>query len=148
MANGLASPIFGRCFDRYGQDRGAGPHGGGIRCRDAGPDDGDRGALIVVGGDGWQWPLRDVFALLIGWSGSDALKLTSNKPHNPRITAGRLVVARESWRTTVGDSGLTETGRLPEYLAARRLGRALGLPEKVFAAAPAARPGASGTEPA
>lgn len=92
-----------------------------------------QGALVAAASDGRRWPLLDVFAALIGWLGSEAYKLTSARPHNPRITIDRLVVARETWRTTVGASGLTTTGRLPEYLAARRLHHVLGLPEKVFA---------------
>jgi hypothetical protein len=44
-----------------------------------------------------------------------------------------MVISRETWRTTIGESGLTVTERLPEYLAARRLRRALGLPDNLFA---------------
>jgi hypothetical protein len=91
------------------------------------------GALTAVARDGRSWPLLDVFALLVGWSGGDALKETSAGPHSPRITVDRLVVARETWRTSVGACGLTVAGRLPEYLAARQLRRALGLPDKLFA---------------
>jgi hypothetical protein len=91
------------------------------------------GALTVVARDGRSWPLLDVLALLVGWSGTELLKRAIAGPHSPRITIDRLVVARETWRTTVGASGLTVTDRLPEYLAARRLRRGLGLPDKVFA---------------
>jgi hypothetical protein len=91
------------------------------------------GTLVATAGDGRSWPLFDVFALLVGWAGLEALKRTSAGPHSPRITVDRLVVARETWRTTIGESGLTVPDRLPEYLAARRLRRALGLPDKVFA---------------
>lgn len=91
------------------------------------------GALTAVARDGRCWPLLDVFALLVGWSGGDALKETSAGPHSPRVTVDRLVVARETWRTTIGASGLTVADRLPEYLAARRLRRRLGLPDKLFA---------------
>jgi hypothetical protein len=91
------------------------------------------GALTAVARDGRTWPVLDVFALLVGWNGVEALKQTSAGPHSPRITVDRLVIARETWRTTIGASGLTVADRLPEYLAARRLRRALGLPDKVFA---------------
>jgi hypothetical protein len=91
------------------------------------------GELIAVSRDGRSWPLLDVFSLLVGWSGLEALKQTSAGPHSPRITVDRLVVARETWRTTIGASGLTVAGREPEYLAARRMRRALGLPDKLFA---------------
>jgi hypothetical protein len=91
------------------------------------------GTLLAVTTDGRSWPVLDVFALLVGWSGLEALKETSAGPHSPRITVDKLVVARETWRTTIGASGLTITDRIREYLAGRRLRRTLGLPEKVFA---------------
>jgi hypothetical protein len=91
------------------------------------------GTLVATARDGRSWPLLDVFAVLIGWFGSELFKLTSDKPHNPRVTIDRLVIARESWRTTVSESGMTTPDQLSEYLAARRLRRDLGLPEKVFA---------------
>jgi hypothetical protein len=91
------------------------------------------GELIAVARDGRSWPVLDVFALLVGWSGLESLKQTSAGPHSPRITVDRLVVGRETWRTTIGASGLTVDGRIPEYLAARRLRRGLGLPDKLFA---------------
>ncbi|HEY7431393.1 MAG TPA: lantibiotic dehydratase [Streptosporangiaceae bacterium] len=91
------------------------------------------GTLTAVARDGRSWPVLDVFALLVAWSGLEALKQTSAGPHSPRITVDRLVVARETWRITIGASGLTVANRLPEYLAARRLRRGLGLPDKLFA---------------
>jgi hypothetical protein len=90
--------------------------------------------LTVTAPDGRTWPLRDVFALLVGWLGGEAFKLAGREPHTPRITIDRLVVTRETWRTTIAGTGLPPaTGRVPEYLAARRLRRTLGLPERVFA---------------
>ncbi|MGH3378627.1 MAG: lantibiotic dehydratase, partial [Actinoallomurus sp.] len=92
------------------------------------------GTLTVTAPDGRAWPLKDVFALLIGWLAGEAFKLAGREPHTPRITIDRLVVTRETWRTTIGGTGLvTATGRVPEYLAARRLRRTLGLPERLFA---------------
>jgi lantibiotic biosynthesis dehydratase-like protein len=91
------------------------------------------GALVATARDGRSWPLLEVFALLVAWAGAETFKHVSAGPHSPRVTIDRLVVARETWRTTIGGSGLTATGRLPEYLAARRLRRALGLPDQVFA---------------
>jgi lantibiotic biosynthesis dehydratase-like protein len=91
------------------------------------------GALAATARDGRSWPLLEVFALLVAWAGSETFKHISAGPHSPRVTIDRLVIARETWRTSIGASGLTATGRLPEYLAARRLRRALGLPDQVFA---------------
>ena len=91
------------------------------------------GVLTVTAPDGRSWPLSEVFALLVGWLGGEAFKLAGREPHTPRITIDRLVVTRETWRTTIAGTGLPPaTGRIPEYLAARRLRRALGLPERVF----------------
>ncbi|MCP2342414.1 lantibiotic dehydratase [Actinomadura rupiterrae] len=92
------------------------------------------GTLEVIGPDGFRRPLREVFALLFGWLGTEVFKLVGTGPHHPRITLDRLVVVRETWRTTVGGTGLVKaTGAVPEYLAARRLRASLGLPERVFA---------------
>jgi hypothetical protein len=91
------------------------------------------GTLTAVARDGRSWPLFDVFALLVAWIGIEGFKEINTGPHHPRVTVDRLVIAREPWRTTIGACGLTVPGRLPEYLAARGLRRALGLPDKVFA---------------
>jgi hypothetical protein len=92
------------------------------------------GTLTVTAPDGRAWPLTEVFALLIGWLAGETFKLDGTEPHTPRITVDRLVVTRETWRTTIAGTGLVPaTGRIPEYLAARRLRRALDLPERLFA---------------
>lgn len=92
------------------------------------------GTLTVTAPDGRTWPLQEVFALLIGWLAGEAFKLAGREPHTPRLTIDRLVVTRETWRTTIAGTGLPPaTGRVPEYLAARRLRRTLNLPERVFA---------------
>ena len=92
------------------------------------------GQLVAVGTDGSMRPLAAVFALLIGWLAAAAFDLTGGAAHSSRITVDRLVIARETWRTTIGDAGLADAGTRPEqYLAARRLRAALGLPERVFA---------------
>ncbi|HEX4833015.1 MAG TPA: lantibiotic dehydratase [Trebonia sp.] len=91
------------------------------------------GELVAVARDGRRWPLLTMFALPIAWSGSDLFKaLARPERHCPRITIDRLVAVRESWRTTVAEAWPTKSGGLPEYLAIRRLRRALGLPEKLF----------------
>ncbi len=73
-----------------------------------------------------------MFAMPIAWSGTDLFKLTRPGRHIPRITIDRVVVVRESWRTTVAEAWPTRSGGLPEYLAIRRLRLALGLPERLF----------------
>ncbi|MFC5287300.1 thioesterase domain-containing protein [Actinokineospora guangxiensis] len=83
--------------------------------------------------DGRRLPLLEVFSALLATHAVDAFKLVTAAPHTPRITVDRLVVARETWRLTAADSGLTEaSGESERYLAVRRLRARLGLPEKVF----------------
>ena len=90
------------------------------------------GDLVAAARDGRRWPLVAMFAIPMAWAGSDLFKLAGPGRHIPRITIDRLVVVRESWRTTVAEAWPTRSGGLPEYLAARRLRRGLGLPEKLF----------------
>ncbi|MET7950183.1 lantibiotic dehydratase [Micromonospora sp. NPDC005324] len=92
---------------------------------------GDR--LEAVLPDGSRWPLVEVFANLLGSLLLDSFKLLDPAPHTPRITIDRLVVARRTWRTTVGDSGLAGVkGEAGRFLAVRRWRARLGLPEQVF----------------
>ncbi|MFC4017173.1 lantibiotic dehydratase [Micromonospora sp. GCM10011542] len=93
--------------------------------------DGDRLAAVLP--DGSRWPLMEVFANLLGSLLLDSFKLLHPAPHTPRITIDRLVVARRTWRTTVGRSGLAGvTGEGERFLAVRRWRARLGLPERVF----------------
>ncbi|MFL6126993.1 thioesterase domain-containing protein [Actinophytocola sp.] len=91
------------------------------------------GELAAVDPAGRRWPLVEVFSQLIAVHAVDAFKLTSPASHTPRITVDRLVVGRETWRTTADATGLTRvTGERDRYLAVRRLRLALGLPDAVF----------------
>ncbi|MFC4857841.1 lantibiotic dehydratase [Actinophytocola glycyrrhizae] len=91
------------------------------------------GELLAVGQDGRTWPLVEVFSAMLAMHAVDGFKLVGGAPHTPRITIDRLVVARETWRTTLAETGLgTVTGERERYLAVRRWRRALGLPERVF----------------
>ncbi|HZD38895.1 MAG TPA: lantibiotic dehydratase, partial [Actinomycetes bacterium] len=95
--------------------------------------DEEGGALVARAPDGRRWPLLEMFAALVSTHAVDGFKLLAAAPHMPRITVDRLVVARETWRTTIGGTGLGEvTGEAPRYLAARRWRARLGLPERVF----------------
>lgn len=89
--------------------------------------------VLAVAPDGSSRPLADFFALLMGWLATDAFRLQVAGSYSPRITLDRLVVGRETWRTTVGESGLgSVAGQENQYLAARAFRRRLGLPERVF----------------
>jgi surfactin synthase thioesterase subunit len=79
------------------------------------------------------WPLIEVFSGLLAMHAVDAFKLLATRRHTPRITVDKLVISRETWRTTVAATGLaTVTTDRARFLAARRWRAALGLPERVF----------------
>ncbi|MFB9905620.1 lantibiotic dehydratase [Allokutzneria oryzae] len=92
-----------------------------------------QGELLVRGPGGFERPVVEVFAEMLMMRAVDAFRSGTARPHTPRITVDRLVVCRESWRTTVAATGLVEvTGYCEQYLAVRRWRRELGLPERVF----------------
>ncbi|MFR9777625.1 thioesterase domain-containing protein [Micromonospora sp. MS34] len=91
------------------------------------------GRLVATASDGQRWPLTEVFAGLLSAHAVDGFKLVAAAPYTPRITLDNLVVARQTWRTTVGESGLaTVTGERARFLAVRAWRRRLGLPEQVY----------------
>ncbi|WP_327091146.1 lantibiotic dehydratase [Nonomuraea sp. NBC_01738] len=91
------------------------------------------GELVARWPDGTARPLLEMFAGLMSMHAVDGFKLTAAHGHTPRLTIDRLVVARETWRTTAGESGLGEIrGEREAYLAVRAWRRRLGLPERVF----------------
>ena len=93
----------------------------------------EAGELVAATPDGARWPLLEVFSALVAIHAVDGFKIVAPLPHVPRITVDRLVLARETWRTTVGACGLARpTGERDRYLAVREWRRSLGLPERVF----------------
>lgn len=91
------------------------------------------GTLTAATADGKRWPLLEVLSELLSLQAVDAFKLAASAPHTPRLTLGKLVVARETWHTTALDTGLgAVTGEAKRYLAVRRWRAELGLPERVF----------------
>ncbi|MFG1918413.1 thioesterase domain-containing protein [Micromonospora sp. NPDC048898] len=91
------------------------------------------GRLTVVAPDGQRWLLTEVCAGLLSLHAVDGFKLVAAAPYTPRITLDRLVVARQTWRTTVGacDFGAAK-GERARFLAVRDWRRRLGLPEQVY----------------
>ncbi|MBB5873237.1 surfactin synthase thioesterase subunit [Allocatelliglobosispora scoriae] len=81
-----------------------------------------------------RWPLIELFAEVITNAHTQgSFKLVASTGHAPRITVDRMVVARETWRTTLAETGLADAkGEEQQYLAARRWRAALGLPDQVF----------------
>lgn len=91
------------------------------------------GRLVATASDGQRWPLTEVFAELLSAHAVDGFKLVAAAPYTPRIVLDNLVVARRTWRTTVGESGLaTVTGERARFLAVRAWRHRLGLPEQVY----------------
>lgn len=91
------------------------------------------GQLVAVLPGGQNQPLIEVFGNLMGAVLLDSFKLLAPAAYTPRIVIDRLVVARRTWRTTVGETGLADvTGERERYLAVRRWRARLGLPERVF----------------
>ncbi|WP_405093918.1 lantibiotic dehydratase [Micromonospora sp. NBC_01392] len=91
------------------------------------------GELVATASDGQRWPLAEIFAEPFSAHAVDGFKLVAAAPYTPRITVDRLVVARQTWRTTVGESGLAAvTGERQRFLAVRDWRRRLGLPEQVY----------------
>jgi surfactin synthase thioesterase subunit len=93
------------------------------------------GTLVATAPDGRYWPLLEAFAGLVVLHAVDGFKVVAAASHTPRITIDQLVVVRETWRTTIGDSGLADVlGDERRFLAGRRFVAANGLPDRVFAA--------------
>ncbi|MFC4017172.1 thioesterase domain-containing protein [Micromonospora sp. GCM10011542] len=93
----------------------------------------EAGRLVVTAADGQRWSLTEVCAGLLSAHAVDGFKLVAAAPYTPRITLDKLVVARQTWRTTVGECGLgTVTGERARFLAVREWRRRLGLPERVY----------------
>ncbi|MFI7157353.1 thioesterase domain-containing protein [Micromonospora chalcea] len=91
------------------------------------------GELVATASDGQRWPLIEIFAEPFSAHAVDGFKLVAAAPYTPRITVDRLVLARQTWRTTVGDSGLAvPNGERERFLAVRDWRRRLGLPEQVY----------------
>ncbi|WP_432906763.1 thioesterase domain-containing protein [Micromonospora matsumotoense] len=93
----------------------------------------EQGELVATGTDGQRWPLVEIFAELLSAHAVDGFKLVAAAPRTPRIVLDNLVVARETWRTTVGECGFVDArGERDRYLAVRAWRGRLGLPEQVY----------------
>jgi lantibiotic biosynthesis dehydratase-like protein len=91
------------------------------------------GQLAGRAPDGRTWPVLELLGAIMSGSAVDAFKLAGAGPHTPRVTVDRLVIHRETWRTTVGACGLVApSSEADRYLAVRRWRASLGLPERVF----------------
>ncbi len=88
---------------------------------------------IVVSPDGRRWPLVEAFSDLIAMHAVDAFKLVTDRPHTPRLTVGRVVVSRETWRTSTDAlTWLGVQGLRDRFIEARGWRAECGFPERVF----------------
>jgi Lantibiotic dehydratase, N terminus len=92
------------------------------------------GRLVAEAPDGRTWPLLELVGPFLSELSVDAFKLAGAGAYTPRVSVDNLVVHRETWRTSIGDTGLAGQPRseLDRYLAVRRWRAELGLPERVF----------------
>jgi len=92
------------------------------------------GELVAVAPDGRRWPLVEVFSSLVSRHAVDAFKLVAAGRHTPRITIDRLVVCRETWRTSTAElaAPLAARGLRGRFVQARRWRADAGLPERVY----------------
>jgi hypothetical protein len=84
--------------------------------------------------DGRSLPLVEFFAAFLSMVVVNAFRHVSPAAHTPRVSVDRLVLFRESWRMPVEHLGAltAAAGEAEQYLAARRLVAALGLPDRCF----------------
>lgn len=99
---------------------------------EAGPD----GPAVTIPG-GPAFPVIDVFAELLVQLFMNSFALLPGMPHQPRVSIGRLVIARETWRfdaSRIAFASLRDEA--DRYAAARAWRDATGLPRRVFVKAP------------
>ena len=94
--------------------------------------------LLVVLPDGAEFPAADVFSHVLTTLAMDLFHVLPETGHSPRVTIGRLVVARETWRLPaagLGFAGERDEGR--RFARARQWRAEHGLPRFVFVVSPA-----------
>ncbi|MFE7497550.1 lantibiotic dehydratase [Streptomyces albidoflavus] len=83
---------------------------------------------------GFDADLIEVLGELLSMVTVDAFGVVPPLPHHPRITVDNLVVARETWRIPIAETGLAQGGDdAARFLAYQRFANCLGLPRRVFA---------------
>ncbi|MBV2354041.1 lantibiotic dehydratase family protein [Streptomyces sp. J2-1] len=95
------------------------------------------GHLLVRLPDGSEFPALDVFAHVLTTLAMDLFRPLPATNHTPRVTVGRLVVARETWQLPAAEAGFAdEKDEARRYVRARRWRERLGLPRFVFVVSP------------
>lgn len=98
---------------------------------------GERGVEIRHRRSGLRLDVMNLIAQGVSQVIASRFGVMPSRRHNPRVTIDRLVVARESWAFEPGEMEFAGVkGRAERFLAARRWGRAHGLPRHVFVKSP------------
>ncbi|WP_329563913.1 lantibiotic dehydratase [Kitasatospora sp. NBC_01266] len=99
--------------------------------------EGADGRLEVVLPDGARFPVLDAYANTLTQKVMDRFTIRPEGDHTPRITVGKMVVARETWQIPVGELAFaeekTEAGR---FVRARHWQRERELPRFAFVVSP------------
>ncbi|HET9899272.1 MAG TPA: lantibiotic dehydratase [Streptosporangiaceae bacterium] len=96
------------------------------------------GQLVAVLPDGAVFGLADAFSHVLTHLARDMFQILPDSDHSPRVTAGRLVVAREKWRVPVGEMEFAdEKNEARRFVRAGWWRAALDLPRFAFVISPA-----------
>ncbi len=91
------------------------------------------GLRIVDRDNGREFPWHSFLGPQVTVLGSQRFRLYAPAPYRPRVTIGRLVVARETWRLDLAPfAAWRRLSRSARYTEVRRLARSLGWPRWVF----------------
>ncbi|SEE10393.1 MULTISPECIES: lantibiotic dehydratase [Streptomyces] len=95
------------------------------------------GRLTAVLPDGTEYDVLDAYANTLTQRVMDRFTLRPEGDHTPRITIGRLTVARETWQLPVGDMDFAdEKAEAARFVRARHWQRGHDLPRFVFVVSP------------
>lgn len=91
------------------------------------------GAIFVELPGGNRLTFGDFFSFFLSLMVVDAWKGISTDAHSPRISIGRMTIARESWRVDIaGQPFIRKASEFESYRAVLRWHRSLGCPERVY----------------
>lgn len=93
----------------------------------------DDGAVFVELPDRRRLAFGDFFSFFLSLMVVDAWKGTSAEAHTPRISVGRFILTRESWRVDVAGQPFTrKASEYESYQAVNQWRRSLGCPDRVY----------------
>ena len=91
------------------------------------------GSVVVAHADGRRWQPMEMFGELLGNGLIESFAPYAPAPHRPRVTIGRLTVAREQWRFALDDLGWRdEEDPFERHAAVLAWAKEHGIPRFVF----------------